>query len=239
MGKILPITYALLEKDKERYGLKCGFLYFINSVETLFGAIFLSYIFLYFTSIDIIYKINIGIILSIFFLLLYRDRQYKLMTAGAVLSCIFLFGADWNRKFHVAGLFRERKLSGIHFNGPFNFGSPIDNHQRKLEFFADGPNTTVGVIKALRRAGNGPEKMHRAIYVNGKSDSSTDGDYSTLHLTAYLPYIFSPPNHQLRSAIIGQGTGGTAGVLAQFQDISHVDLIEISQAVIEPDFDTG
>ena len=233
MGKVLPMSYAFLEKDTERYGFKCGLLYFINSTGTLLGSILFSYLFLYVISIESVYKINITIIILMFSLILYRDRQYKPILASVLVLIIFCLGAEWNRKFHITGLFRSRLPTKHNYKGIFNLGPSLQDSKRFISFFQDGPNTTVGVIEGSYRHSNGDHISHKSIYVNGKSDSSTFGDYSTLTLSAYLPYIHSKPDQKLRSAVIGQGTGVTAGVLAQFQDIKHVDLIEISKAVIE------
>ena len=233
MGKVLPMAYAFLEKDTEKYGFKCGLLYFINSAGTLLGAILFSYLFLYLISIEVVYKINIGIAIFMFLLLLYRDRQYKPIFASALVFILFCVGAEWNRKFHLTGLFRNRMPSQYNFQGVFNLGSPLHNDKDSVPFFQDGPNTTVGVVKRSRSYSNGDKIDYKSIYVNGKSDSSTFGDYSTLTLSAYLPYIHSNPDKPLRGAIVGQGTGVTAGILAQFQDVKQVDLIEISQAVVD------
>jgi len=70
-----------------------------------------------------------------------------------------------------------------------------------------------------------------AIYVNGKSDSSTVIDISTLKLSAHLPVLLAPQRQNVM--VIGLGTGVTAGELTLYPDIERIDIAEISPEVVE------
>ena len=71
----------------------------------------------------------------------------------------------------------------------------------------------------------------RSIMVNGKSDSSTGLDTYTLKLSAHLPALLAKERKEV--LVIGLGTGVTAGEIALYPDVEHVDVAEISPAVIE------
>ena len=73
--------------------------------------------------------------------------------------------------------------------------------------------------------------VHRAVYVNGKSDSAIYQDYVTMGLAALVPALLA--DRVERAFVVGYGTGVTAGELAALRSIQVVDVAEISPAVIE------
>ena len=77
------------------------------------------------------------------------------------------------------------------------------------------------------------ENSNYSITVNGKSDGDTKGDFSTVLLLGSLPYLFAPANENLSSAIIGLGTGITAGTMGLMEDIKETTVLEISPKVIK------
>ena len=77
------------------------------------------------------------------------------------------------------------------------------------------------------------ETSNYSIAVNGKSDGDTKGDFSTVILLGSLPYLFSPAKENLSSAIIGLGTGITAGAMGLMKDIKETTVLEISPKVIK------
>lgn len=223
MGKLLPLGYALADKSQKDYGKICGSIYFFNTVGTVFGAIVMGYLLLYFFSIDQIYKINVGLILMVTAFFLFREKYKKsfclVLLALGVLAVI----PSWNRDSHAHGLFRSTKPEWYHFTGFFRseFYAGSD-----FPFFEDGPNTTVSVLASTR-------ENHKSIVVNGKSDSNTSGDYSTVTFAATIPYLFGPERKALKASVVGLGTGITAGLLGIGREINRVDVLEIAGSVIK------
>ena len=74
-----------------------------------------------------------------------------------------------------------------------------------------------------------------SIIINGKSDGNTMGDFSTMFLSSSLPYLFLPkaPESGFSAAVIGLGTGVSAGALGKLKDIRSVSVLEISSEVIK------
>ncbi|MFH1357784.1 MAG: fused MFS/spermidine synthase [bacterium] len=225
MGRLLPTAYALLPKEKEKFGLQCGKLYFFNTLGTFLGAVILSYYLVTFYSLETIYKINIVLFGGLFLYFLFKDNKLILLTS--VIICVFLFSIfiTWDRHNHAAGLFVNKVMQPVYFTGLFK------NHHSQLEvqYLKDGKNMTVAVA-------NNPlftKYKSLGIFVNGKPDSSTIKDFSTTSLIGALPYLYHTINNGLDVNVIGLGSGVTAGLLGRYQGVNTVDVIEISQAVIE------
>ena len=233
MGTLLPMAYGFLDKDPAGYGWKCGILYFVNTVGTIVGAVVLSYLCLYIFSIETVYVLNIGMIVLTFSWLFVKDRTYRPVVVGGLILLIVGVSDGWDRRLHVKGLFRARTPTPYNFQGLFNLTPSLADQDLEILSLNDGPNSTVGVAQEPFRHPTGDVTDYRVIFVNGKSDSETRGDYMTLSLAAYLPYMHAAPADGLRAAVVGQGTGVTTGILAQFDDVTRVDLIEISRAVID------
>ena len=59
MGRLLPLSYALLKKNKDNYGSICGYLYFFNTLGTVFGTLIIGYLAFYLFNLDELFKINL------------------------------------------------------------------------------------------------------------------------------------------------------------------------------------
>ena len=134
----------------------------------------------------------------------------------------------FSRKHHQLGLFRDRFPDNRHFK---NIISVVNTPQdkRTTPYLKDGPNATIAVLNHLKDNGD----IHsKSIIVNGKSDGNTKGDYGTATLHSLIPYIMTK-GQQLKTMVIGIGTGISAGVLSSAKRVSKVDVIEISSAMID------
>lgn len=223
MGRLLPLGYALADKSQHNYGRVCGSIYFCNTLGTVFGALVLGYVFLRLFSVDQIYKINVGLILVVTAYFLFRQNYKKGFVCALLALMVLAVIPSWNRNSHAVGLFRVNKPEPYHFKSLFH--TPIFTFFTLL-FMEDGPNTTVSVLAS--KTGH-----HRTILVNGKSDSNTSLDYSTLTFLASVPYFFAPEGKMLKASIVGLGTGMTAGLLGLGREIEEVDVLEISDTVIK------
>src|SRR5205085_1109179 len=70
-----------------------------------------------------------------------------------------------------------------------------------------------------------------AFIVNGKGDGHARFDAGTQVMGGVLPALLHP--HPRRAAVIGLGTGTTAGWLASLPTIERVDVVEIEKSIIE------
>lgn len=223
LGRMLPFTYAMINKSKENYGYKCGLIYFLNTIGTFIGSTVLGYLVFYVFNIPTIYKINLFILFGFSCYFLYKLNSKKsLAIVGVVSFALLIF--SFPRKYHYLGLFRVREAKPFHFQNIFEVTHSKPGKFDYL-FLEDGPNTTVSVLK--ERA-----FKDKLFQVNGKTDGNTVMDYGTMGLAALLPYSMTS-KADLNVSIIGVGTGVTAGVAIDLKRIKEIDLIEISQAALD------
>lgn len=242
LGFMLPLVYALLPKNTEDYGRKCGWLYFWNTVGTALGAVVLSHLLLEVLDLDGVFRVVLALLGLLGLRLCMQERRVApAIVAVAGVAC--LFAPAWNRDSHYEGLFRGRSVNSFNFQGWFRTPrlAPED-----VRFFDDGPDATVAVMHYERAPDDDPSGRFAAhgtfegygLAINGKGDGDTVGDYSTITLAAMIPYLHAPARGDLEAAVIGLGTGITAAVLAGAEDVAHVTTAEISSTLVEalPEF---
>lgn len=245
MGRLLPLSYMLLKKTKKNYGKFCGFLYFFNTLGTMFGAIFVGFLAFYIFNLDILFKANIYILflltlIALLFAIHKINKSYFIILSFLGLI-LLLLPSKWDRTGHEIGYFRTKKYSPeIHFRNPFFL--PKITNRKTVGFFKDGPNSTVSLfLYENPNVKNGlqgikklfPKMEHISSYtisVNGKSDGNSLGDFSTMFFM--LPYLYLPKK-DLSAVFIGLGTGLSAGTYVPLEDVKSVKVLEISPFVIK------
>ena len=262
LGRLLPLSYGLLKKTKENYGSICGFLYFFNTLGTVFGTIVIGYFAFYIFNLDDLFKINLFILISLGFVVSLFERKKLFMTVS--LLCAFFLTMvfpPWDRTGHYMGYFRDKLPGSWHFQGLFHLPDLRIKHKTIL-YFKDGPNTTVTLLAPKKPENKQEEKTTTApserdinppssdfqrdfntwregknsnysVIVNGKSDGDTKGDFSTVTLLGTLAYLFAPDGDTISSAVIGLGTGVTAGIMGLLEDMKEIKVLEISPKVIK------
>lgn len=231
MGRILPAVFSLIPKNERNFGMLCGKLYFINTLGTFVGATFFGYLLFHLLDLDAIFKTLIFLYALILISLIYYHQQKNKAYILAGVSIVVLIFIPFSRHFHSYSLFRQTQ-----FNPALNWNlTPLkEHHLGDIVFLEDGPDSTAAVSRSERDG-----HLSLSIWVNGKSDSNTIGDYGTLTLSALIPYFYLPTTQSIISSIIGAGTGVTAATLEQLPSVDEVHLIEISSSVIKalPYFD--
>ena len=238
MGRLLPLSYSLLKKSRQNYGRLCGFLYFSNTLGTVFGAVVIGYLLFYFFDLDRLFQINLFILMALTGAVLFYEKKIKTAVVAGVLSLGLWFFPEWDRTHHVYGLFRIKQVQPSHFQSWFQFPKQFYG---KVSFFKDGPNTTVAVTENYRykhlpliRQVIPQVRNNYAVFVNGKSDGSfVGGDFTTMFLASALPYLMVSDTSSMSTAVIGLGTGISAAVLGKMRDVKEVDVLEISSQVIQ------
>jgi spermidine synthase len=239
MGFMLPLVYGLLSKSTTDYGKKCGWLYFYNTLGTAAGAIVLSYVLLYFVDLDVVFKIDVLLLAALALILFSREKRRRLALGMGLLALGFLVAPGWDRGPHYVGLFRRPTLEPWNFTGIF----VKPNLAPEVLFFDDGPDTTVSVVsypldtQLVYPKDGGPPRYetvtNKSLVINGKSDGDTVTDYPTITLAGLLPYFYAPGRQGLDVAVIGMGTGITAGVLGRAEDVARVTVVEIAATLVQ------
>ena len=237
MGRLLPLSYGFLQKTKDNYGLICGYLYFFNTLGTVFGAVVIGYLAFYIFNLDSLFKINFILLTALSGYIAFREREKTAgIIAAAFMATVFFF-PQWNRVSHGFGYFRQRTPDFWHFQKLFYLPDTAPGNDRP--FLKDGPNSTASVLSHKSASDISiaqkviPQVTESySIIVNGKSDGNLLNDFSTMFMASSLAYLFAPDKPALSSAVIGLGTGVSAAALGKMEDIKDVVVLEISHAVI-------
>ena len=120
----------MIQKDEKDYGLKVGYLYFLNTLGTFFGAVGLGYLAFYIFELQAIYWLSLGLLLALGVYFLKSRWLLQGLVMALVVTSTYL---PFSRKYHKAGLFRERHPSAIeHFKGLF--GHTNKPHQKYTKY---------------------------------------------------------------------------------------------------------
>ena len=244
MGQLLPLAYTLMKKDVKNYGHICGALYFSNTIGTVFGAVGIGYLALYVLNIDSLFKINIYVLSVLALTIALFEKNIKYIIALSITTLIFAFlPIGWGKINNYPHYVSDK--SDISIYKKLFFFERSDSNERII-YFNDGPNTTVEINQYSMKKSDlksfldpllpniFKEGTSYSVLTNGKSDSNTRGDFSTLFLIPILPWLFAPSNTDgLSSAVVGLGTGVSAGMLGKLEDVREIDVLEISSKVIE------
>lgn len=226
LGRLLPLSYALMEKKSQNYARLVGVLYVVNTLGTLIGALVPGHyllalfdiptIFLFFGLLLLIYAVRIEVLLT------RQNLRWALLSTGVLV----VLSLNWNRTSHYLSPYNSSQIAPHNFKGLFHIANMLDT-SRPI-FFKDGPNTTVTVLES-------ENARARSIIVNGKSDGSTEEpDLSTVTLLTVLPYLnLAVEKNELVTSVIGLGTGITPGILASLDRVSKVETLEIAPMVIK------
>ena len=242
MGRLLPLTYALLKKDKNNYGAVCGYLYFFNTLGTVCGTLIIGYLAFYIFNLDDLFKINLLVLLALLFVLAFYERRAWSLILSFLLFVGAVFLPAWDRTGHHLGYFRIRGVNNsYHFKKLFY----LPKYYGKGEelYFNDGPDVTVSLTgykdekipPELKKLLPSKKEYYSVSFtVNGKAIGSSLGDFSTMFLLPSLAYLYAPDRKSgLSSAVIGLGTGISAGVLGKIKKSADVTVLEIAPEVID------
>jgi spermidine synthase len=236
-GATLPLIFDHLRRELADLGDVAGALYSWNTVGSLLGAVLGGYALLFWWNLDDVFRLAMAAAAVAAALATLRALSARRFVGAGGLLAAALAGIallpGWAPERLSIGAFREHTALPYTFEGPEAFFAR--HPQAKLLSYDDDPTASVAV-KQLRR---GDDRVHRAVYINGKSDSAIYKDYVTTGLLALLPALLA--DRAERAFVVGYGTGVTAGELAALRSILVVDVAEISSGVIAaaPYFDYG
>jgi spermidine synthase len=159
------------------------------------------------------------------------SKKYVVPTAVLFVAIGFMgLSSDfYHQKNFTTGTFRLREPLPFSFTGSERFFDKI-HEGFELKYYNDGPTATVAVTEDTHTF---PlfDKKSMALFVNGKSDSSTIGDVYTIKLLAHIPALLA--DKRTNVMVVGLGTGVTAGELTLYPDVKRIDVAEISPSVVK------
>jgi spermidine synthase len=226
LGATLPAIFHELDASVSRSGWLSGRLLAWNGLGTLLGSLCGSFL-LYYALDAVRVFLLVPLAVSGAAVLVSGPASRSARRAAWALLLVAT-AAIVARPFHedarfAVGTFRTREPEPYSLHGARVF---YEEHLRgmRLVSYEDGPTATVAVVENER------DRPTRALFVNGKSESSTINDAITLRLLAHLPALWA--ERRASALVIGLGTGVTAGELSLYRDIDRIDVAEISPTVV-------
>jgi spermidine synthase len=108
-------------------------------------------------------------------------------------------------------------------NNQASTNSSLFESDSYLLYYREGINTTVAVSGRPGRA---------SLRVTGKPDASTlNADLYTQLFVGQVPMLFA--RHHRHAAVIGYGSGTSAGTMLGYPDLESLDIIEIERGIID------
>lgn len=221
LGMVLPCAVGIASRDVKHAGANLGRLYAYNTLGAIAGSAVTG-----------------------FWLIPALGAQQTLALAIAVnvlvAACVLLSSRDERRVFRAAAValvgvlplalpswdpVRMSSGASIYPRG-YDAANDRDDQTAPFDvlFLREGVSTTVAVTTT-------PDGG-KSLRVNGKVDASTEPvDMLTQARLAYIPLLLHPQPKKV--AIIGLGSGVTAGTAALFDSVDTIDVIELEPAVVQ------
>ena len=232
MGTNLPLLFSYLKQKNQYLSKTVGRLYGINSIGGFLGALFGGYYLLMWVSLDTAMKLYIVLVASTLILtsiLFDKKRMVKLISFSVTVFSISVLATwlmpSWSTLKFTPGVF----LSTPHFLKHTSYSEWFTSVRKSIEESYDilhsqsGPNTWAVVLEEKK-------SKERLLYVNGKPDASTQGDFSVRAMNMLIPLSLKPQVEDV--FVVGLGASLSTGIASKFNEVKTVEVAEISQGVI-------
>jgi spermidine synthase len=224
MGGVFPLTVRIAAGGLESVGQDVGNAYALNTLGAIVGSFLSGFVVLPKLGLQrgIYFAVAGDLVLAaVLFSLapgLPRRRRQAGVAAAVALALIGLVLPRWDLVSFSAGFFRmsiareyiSRKIHKHAWQNP------------KLVFYEDGIATTVSVDQW--------DNKTYSLKNNGKVDASNDADMPTQIVVGLLPLLFYDGKVPPKVALVGFGSGVTAGAITQYP-IGSLEVVELEPAV--------
>jgi spermidine synthase len=226
MGALFPVVVRAF-REASREGMvpekNVGRLYVLNTVGGIVGSLAAGFWLVpgigMWRTVLLASGVSVGLGLIVWMAV--REVALSPKTVLATTVAVVVVGGmwalpEWNALLLNQGLYREMR-------NVERFDKRSKLKGQNLLFYREGVNTTVAI---LRSPGN------ISLRVSGKADASTYAvDLYTQLFVGQLPVLFARnPRHV---AVIGFGSGMSAGTMLRHPSVESLDILEIERGVIE------
>src|SRR5262252_2101271 len=223
MGGVFPLTVRVVTGSLETVGHDVGNAYALNTVGAIVGSFASGFFLLPRLGLEGGIYVAVLLDLALAGLLFWvapelpRRRRQAGVAAAVALALLALVIPRWDKVSVTAGfcrvsIAREYIYRKIH-KRPWQVP--------KMVFYEDGMATTVSVDQW--------DKIY-SLKNNGKVDASNDADMPTQIIVGLLPFLFYRDTHPPKVALVGYGSGVTAGAITQYP-IGSLEIVELEAAV--------
>src|SRR5450432_4613410 len=223
MGGIFPITVRIAATRLESVGRDLGNAYALNTIGAIVGSFLSGFVVLPKLGLQRgIYASVLGGLLLAAALTavapgLSRGRRAAGIGAAFALALLGLALPRWNLVTFSSGFFRV-SIAREYISRQIHKKAWQDP---KLVFYEDGTATTVTVDQW--------GKMF-SLKNNGKVDASNDSDMATQIVVGLLPLLLYKGQTPPKVALVGFGSGVTAGAITQYP-IASLEVVELEPAI--------
>jgi spermidine synthase len=224
MGGVFPLTMRIVAPALGSVGKDVGNAYAMNTVGAIVGS-FVSGFFVLpglglQKGIYLVAVTGLGLAVALFATAPAPSRPRRWVPVGVAvaLAGLGLGLPRWNLTLFSSGFFRVSIARDYIYR-------QIHKKEWKfpqLAFYEDGIATTVSVDRWGKTL---------SLKNNGKVDASNEGDMPTQITVGLLPLLLYPGDHPPKVALIGYGSGVTAGAITQYP-IASLELVELEPAIL-------
>ena len=228
MGAIFPITVRVVTADLARVGRDVGSAYALNTVGAIVGSFLSGFVVLpqlgLQKGIYVSAVLDLGLAALLFAVSssLTPSRRMLGMASAVGMALLALALPRWNLTNFSIGFFRVSMAR--------DYIEMVEHrHQKKkwqmpkLVYYKDGIATTVSVDQWGKVF---------SLKNNGKVDASNDADMPTQISVGLLPLLLYQNDHPPKVALVGFGSGVTAGAVTQYP-IASLEVVELEPAIYE------
>jgi spermidine synthase len=222
MGMNLPYLFKVLRNEKESLAGTVGKLYGLNCLGAALGALAGGiWLYKFFDAAEIfkaiLMLVVVGFLCSLIFVPSRKLKGIYFGVAGLFMAIVFALPNWQHEKFvpglHTIGLSKDLKTTL----------TQRDEFRDQL-IFSEYDANTLGSV--------GRHKNHSVLYVNGKPDASTNGDFLTRALAVINPISIS--GEPIKKVFIaGLGAGLSTAVVSHYDEVESVRVVEISESVVK------
>ena len=152
-----------------------------------------------------------------------RQRRRLVRIAAAAVVALFTSAFVASLPAYDAALLNQGTYRDVRKLTHFDRNDIIDPEEESLLFYREGLNTTVAVFRLPGEAN---------LRVTGKAEASTSSDdLYTQIFVGELPMLFAKAHRN--AAVIGYGSGISAGSMLRHDGLESLDVIELEQAVFD------
>ncbi len=223
MGGIFPLTVRVATGRLESVGRDIGNAYALNTIGAIVGSFLSGFVTLPKLGLQRgIYASVLGglLVAAALFAVapgLSRRRRTAGVGAAFALAVLGLVLPRWNLVAFSSGFFRV-SIAREYISRQIHKKSWQDP---KLVFYEDGTATTVTVDQWGKTY---------SLKNNGKVDASNDSDMATQIVVGLLPLLLYRQEAPPKVALVGFGSGVTAGAITQYP-IASLEVVELEPAI--------
>jgi spermidine synthase len=222
-GVQFPLLISLLGSGRENVGRHVGVAYAWNTAGAIVGSLAGGFGILPLLTAPGTWRLVIGALVLLALVAAFQGtgdgfaRLLAMVIGAGAVAMLFAMGptAFWRHTPIGAGRVNQTNST------PNRLRDLEHSRRRTTEWEAEGTESSVSVSN----------EDGYAFIVNGKGDGHARFDAGTQVMGGVLAALLHP--HPRRAAVIGLGTGTTAGWLASLPTIERVDAVEIEPSIVQ------